>query len=185
MTFPSFSSGEVLRAQDMNAVGLWRVGGGTLSGVTTNFVGVFSSDYRNYLVQIDNFNNSSATTRSITLQMLSGTTPATSGYSSNTVVQFGASSLSGSGVSGSSMDLTAISSNVNGSGSAEIQFFNPNNALNTFVLSKSYTYQSNVTAFVYRNGAHIHGAATAYNGFAISGVTDSLSGNVTVYGLRN
>jgi hypothetical protein len=183
-TPPDFTSGAVLTAAQMNSVGLWKVGAYTLSGVTTQFVGVFSSDFTNYLVKIDNFNNGSATTRAITVQMLSATTPATTNYSSNTVVQFQASSLSGSGVAGSSMDISAVSNLANGAGSLELEFFNPNDALNTFVLSKSYTYQSNVTAYVHRNGSHIHATATAYNGFAISGVTDSLSGNVTIYGYR-
>jgi hypothetical protein len=184
MPVPDFSPGEVLTAAAMDSIGLWRVASGTLSGVTTQFVDCFSSNYTNYLVHVDNLNNASATTRAVTLQLLSGTTPATTNYSSNTVVQFGASTLSGSGVSGSSCDLSAVSSNLNGAGSIQIQFFNPSNALNTYIFSQSYTYQSNVTAYVHRNGSHVHATATAYTGFAISGVADALSGNVTIYGYR-
>jgi hypothetical protein len=55
MTFPSFSSGEVLRAADMNAVGLWlvksqTVGSGVGSVAITN---CFNSDYRNYRVTFE------------------------------------------------------------------------------------------------------------------------------------
>jgi hypothetical protein len=82
------------------------------------------------------------------------------------------------------MDLFAMSSNVNGAGSAEIQVFSPNVTVNTFAFSQSYTYQANVAAFVHRNASHTHGGATAFNGFEISGVTDALSGNVTIYGYR-
>jgi hypothetical protein len=62
MTFPTFSSGEVLRAQDMNAVGLWLVKTVTVgAGVTSVPVtGAFSSDYNNYRVEIGNVDASSA-----------------------------------------------------------------------------------------------------------------------------
>jgi hypothetical protein len=52
MTFPTFSVGEVLRAQDMNAVGLWLVKtqavGSGVSSVTVT--GAFSADYDNYKI---------------------------------------------------------------------------------------------------------------------------------------
>lgn len=52
MTFPTFSVGEVLRAQDMNAVALWLVKTQTIgTGVSSVTVtGAFSADYDNYLV---------------------------------------------------------------------------------------------------------------------------------------
>jgi hypothetical protein len=75
MTYPSFSAGEVLRAADMNAVGLWRVGGGALSGSAVNFVGCFTSDYTDYRIVIDSVSASSSI--DVYWQMLDGTTPAT------------------------------------------------------------------------------------------------------------
>ena len=52
MTFPSFVPGEVLRAQDMNAVGLWLVKSQTVgTGVpSVTVTGAFSSDYDNYFI---------------------------------------------------------------------------------------------------------------------------------------
>jgi hypothetical protein len=52
MTFPSFVSGEVLRAADMNAVGLWLVKSQTVgTGVSSVTVtGAFSADYDNYKI---------------------------------------------------------------------------------------------------------------------------------------
>jgi hypothetical protein len=52
MTFPTFSSGEVLTAADMNAVGLWLVKSQTVgTGVSSVTVtGAFSADYDNYKV---------------------------------------------------------------------------------------------------------------------------------------
>jgi hypothetical protein len=54
MTFPSFSVGEVLRAQDMNAVGMWLVKTQTIgTGVSSVTVtGAFSAEYDNYKILI-------------------------------------------------------------------------------------------------------------------------------------
>ena len=54
MTFPTFSSGEVLRATDMNAVGLWLVKTQTIgTGVSTQAVtSCFSGDYDDYIVTV-------------------------------------------------------------------------------------------------------------------------------------
>ena len=80
MTYPSFNSGEVLTASDMNAVGLWKVGSGTLSLTTTatNVTGVFSSTYKNYRL-IYNVTARSTTSR-IDMRYIIGTTPTSSGY---------------------------------------------------------------------------------------------------------
>jgi hypothetical protein len=55
MTFPSFSSGEVLRATDMNAVGLWLVKSQTVGpgAGTVAITDCFNSDYRNYRVTFE------------------------------------------------------------------------------------------------------------------------------------
>jgi hypothetical protein len=64
MTFPSFSSGEVLRAQDMNAVGLWLIKTQTIgAGVTTQAVtSCFSADYDDYIVTVSGGTTSGNTT---------------------------------------------------------------------------------------------------------------------------
>jgi hypothetical protein len=66
MTFPTFSSGEVLRAQDMNAVGLWLVKTQTVgSGVSSVTVtGAFSTEYDNYLINVSGGTASGNTTLS-------------------------------------------------------------------------------------------------------------------------
>ena len=61
MTFPVFSAGEVLRAQDMNAVSSWlvstvSVGASNVSGV--NVSSCFSSEYDNYLISYSNIDAS-------------------------------------------------------------------------------------------------------------------------------
>lgn len=60
MSFPSFSTGEVLTAADMNAVGLWKVAEfSTTSGVAVTSPTVFSSVYDNYRIVISNMESSS------------------------------------------------------------------------------------------------------------------------------
>ena len=52
MTYPSFTSGEVLTAADMNAVGLWLVKTQTVGTAVSSVqvTGAFSSTYDNYLI---------------------------------------------------------------------------------------------------------------------------------------
>jgi hypothetical protein len=66
MTFPTFSSGEVLRAADMNAVGLWLVKTQTIgTGVSSVTVtDAFSATYDNYLINISGGTASGNTTLS-------------------------------------------------------------------------------------------------------------------------
>jgi hypothetical protein len=74
MTFPTFVSGEVLRAQDMNAVGLWLVKSQTI-GTSVSSVTVtdaFSSSYKNYLIKIDG--GTASTGNGLELRLLPNTT---------------------------------------------------------------------------------------------------------------
>jgi hypothetical protein len=75
MTFPNFVAGEVLRAQDMNAVGLWLVKTQTIgAGVTSVPVtDCFSAQYDNYKIMISG-GAASANNTEINLQMGSNTT---------------------------------------------------------------------------------------------------------------
>jgi hypothetical protein len=79
MTFPIFAAGDVLRATDMNAVGLWLVKSQTIgSGVSSETItGAFSSDYDTYVIVVS---GGSASTNS-TINFRCGTT--SSGYRLN------------------------------------------------------------------------------------------------------
>lgn len=184
-TPPTFTAGSVLTAAQMNFVGLWEITSVSLSGVTNNVTSCFSSDFTNYLVKISAINNSTTTTRSVTVKLLSGTTPTTdSTYTSNSLYQYGVTTSGSSVVASTSYDLTSLSSNTGGSGFVEIEFFNPNLASPTSMSYRSHTYQSNITAWIYRTGSGIHNTSTSYTGFQINGTTDNLSGTVTVYGFN-
>jgi hypothetical protein len=111
MTYPSFTAGEVLRAADMNAVGLWLVKTQTVgTGVSSVTVtGAFSADYDNYRIIYDG--GAHSTSASINLQL--GST--TSGYYFAYVFnQFSATAVVGGGsTTGSNFDSVGRGS-VNG-----------------------------------------------------------------------
>jgi len=69
MTYPSFTAGEVLRAADMNAVGLWLVKTQTIgNGVSSQAVtDAFSANYEAYLIQISGGVSSATTTLGLRL----------------------------------------------------------------------------------------------------------------------
>jgi hypothetical protein len=80
MTFPVFTSGEVLRAADMNAVGMWKVASGTLSLTTSasNVTGVFGADYKQYRLLLNV--TARSTTNRVDMKYLVGTTPTSTNY---------------------------------------------------------------------------------------------------------
>jgi hypothetical protein len=80
MTYPNFVAGDILRAQDMNAVAGWKVASGTLSLTTTptNVTGVFSSEYKNYRLLL-NVTNKSGTIR-VDMKYIVGTTATSTAY---------------------------------------------------------------------------------------------------------
>jgi hypothetical protein len=70
MTFPSFSSGEVLRAADMNAVGLWVVGA-TTSGTAVSTItldNIFTAQYNAYKIVMSG--GSASTGNILSMQLL-------------------------------------------------------------------------------------------------------------------
>lgn len=85
MTFPSFTTGEVLRAADMNAVGLWLVKTQTIGTAVSSVVvtGAFSADYDNYLIQVSGGTGSTAGGVSFRLSNSSGSTYSAAGTYGN------------------------------------------------------------------------------------------------------
>jgi hypothetical protein len=183
MSYPSFTAGEVLNASDMNAVGLWRVGGGALSGSSTNFAGVFTSDYTNYRIVIDSLNVNS--TSDIYFRMLSGTTPATGlhysfayyGISENNVGLNSTGAGQGFGYLGFTSNLA---STILGTVSLDIS--GPQLAQRTFCTVNAVGYSS---AFYSRVGFSHHNLLTAYDGIQFTTATAAtITGNVSIYGYR-
>jgi len=178
MTYPSFASGDVLNASDMNAVGLWLVKtqtvGSAVSSVTVT--SAFSSTYENYLITLTGGTQSAST--SLNLRLGASTT----GY-----YQF-----LNYGVSNTSTPLGVGQDNANnlswvGGGNAgqashvRVEVFGPNLAAYTKFSGGAYQNGSNYGTMVGE-----HRVATAYTSFDIIPATGTLTGGtIRVYGYRN
>ena len=79
-TPPTFSSGAVLTAAQINAVGMWEITSGTVtSGTSFDLTSVFTSDYDSYKLVLTQIRTNVAG-GSIQLRMLATTTPAIIDY---------------------------------------------------------------------------------------------------------
>jgi hypothetical protein len=183
MTYPSFSVGEVLRAADMNAVGLWLVKTQAVgTGVSTqNITSCFSADYDNYVVTVNGVTSTGGNGGTINFKLLSGTTPTTAGFYANTfyIVPGAAGGFTNAPFSNTSFgefcSLTTASLN-----DALIQIQAP--------FAARYTrYQSNSTDNNYwRINSGVHAANTSYDGLQISASAGTFTGGtIRVYGYKN
>lgn len=183
MTFPTFATGDVLTAADMNAVGMWRVAEQTFSAVTAvNFSSVFTSNYNNYVI-VMNLTSSGAI--DLWYRERLNTTDATTSYATTRAYYYS---------NGASV-LLQVAENANstyagtcfgafGTG-ITINVFKPNTTDYTTIAVESTTTQ-NVSPYCFANrssGAHY--VATAYNGFSILTLSaTTITGKATVYGRR-
>ena len=180
MTYPSFSAGEVLRAADMNAVGLWLVKTQTVgTGVSSVTVtGAFSADYDNYKIIYDG--GTSSSNNSLTFQ-LSG---ATSDYhyailvnQYNSATPVGVVSTTGA----SFVEAGRCSTTRN---SLNLEVFNPFLAAQTGYRTASVDYLS-AGGFVLTGGGFLNNT-TSYSGFVLTPASGTLTGGtIRVYGYRN
>ena len=185
MTYPSFNSGEVLTASDMNAVGLWKVTSGSISALSTtgtNITSIFNNtNYKNYriILQI----TAASTSNRLQLQMLLGTTPATTGayyagglasdYAANTTLYF----------QRSNGDTSLFLTNTNGSTNRFISFdiYGPNQAITTMFSNGSYIDTTGIYHYAW-GGAHA--VATAYDGIKLATNTGTMDVTYAVYGYK-
>jgi hypothetical protein len=183
MSFPSFATGEVLTAADMNAVGMWRVGGGALSGSATNFVGCFTSEYTDYRIVLDSLSVSA--TADIYWQMLDGSTPVTSANYSWGVYGITENNTAlNSAFAGSTSGFTGFTSNLGSVvvGGASMDVYGPQLAQRTLCTVSAIGYFS---AFFSRQGFSHHNLTNAYTGIRfLTASAATMTGNVSIYGYR-
>ena len=185
MPVPDFAPGEVWTASAADSIGLWRVGGGALSGTTTDFVGCFTSNYRNYRIVIDQIRWSG--TGDLYFRMLNNTTPeqsavyswAFNGLSATNV----ASNSNGNGQTLGYLGTTNNGLNNQSIGSASFDIYAPNIAAPTLFTGVGIGV---ITDFVSKAGIAAHNVSTAYNGIRLmTGSAVTVTGNVSIYGYRN
>ena len=178
MGFPTFASGDVLTATDMNAVGLWLVKTQTVgTGVSSVTVtGAFSSTYDNYLITMEGGTVSADSDINLKLGA-----SATGYYGFLNYGDFAASTPLGANRN------NATQFNWVGGGLAgqrahvHVQVFGPNKAAYTKLLNG--TYQSGGG---YGTVQGEHRVATAYTDFTLTPGAGTLTGGtIRVYGYRN
>jgi len=180
MTYPTFNSGDVLTAAEMNAVGLWLVKTQTIgSGVATVAVtGAFSADYDHYKIIIQ-ANSIAAGGPYLSIQM--GSTVTGYYWGASTVVYSTAAASNIAVNNGASWNRLGPG-NTNGvTGAYDI--LNPFKNENTII---SGTYADPGTAGSAGSGSGFLNDTTSYTAFTV-GVTSSTmtGGTIRVYGYRN
>jgi len=185
MPVPDFSPGEVLTASAMDAIGLWRVGGGALSGSTTNFAGVFTNDFDNYRIVMSNLSLSA--NADIYWSGLVGTTPSVSADYSFAYLGLTAANVQlNASNTASTLGYTGFtaSGGVGGIivGSVSMDVYAPKLAQRTFITSNASGYASN---FYGRQGMSHFNLTTAFDGIQFStGGAPTMSGTINIYGYR-
>lgn len=186
MTYPVFAASDILLASDMNAVGLWKISETSLTSVTNSISNVFSSTYDSYRVVISNLQNASSTTRNVTLRFRTGSDDTGANYFSGNYFLYGTNAAGNSHATGqTAANLVAVGLGANNGGGLSFDVINPNLAKATVFHGTRYSYQNDVSAYVFTAFGGGVNTATQYTGFSIIGVTDNLSGTVRVYGYRN
>ena len=177
MTFPVFSAGEVLRAQDMNAVGMWLVKTQTIgTGVSSVTVSdAFSSTYDNYLITV----SGGAGSQNSELNIRFGSV--TTGYFSSYIFTAWNNTVS------ADSSKTAIRIQyVGGMGTdgiqANIQVNSPFLSKNTRTFAGGFGDTGNYVGVA----SGLYPATTSFTSFILSPSAGTMTGGtIRVYGYRN
>ena len=196
MTYPSFNSGEVLTASDMNAVGLWRITGCTVTSVggtaatasngvitigngntSVTVSSAFSADFENYKIIISGGGTSAA--ENIRLKLGSSIT----GYYDAVLYISTAATTTplATGTSNGALFARIGAADTNGI-HVNVDINNPQLAKYTS-FSGVYTFPGTPAFPGMASG--IHQVATAYTEFTVSPGSGSFTGGtIRVYGYR-
>jgi hypothetical protein len=182
MSFPSFASGEVLTAADMNAVGMWLVKTQTIgSGVASvSISNAFSANYDNYRIIINDVTASTSGNLYFQFQDSSGNNITTAFYAASGFYQLASTTLNGSwGTTGTfweTMPMSTGSTNHCG-----FDLLAPN--LAKFTRANGFGGMAEAVSFMYSG---LHRVATAYPAFRIYPGSGTITGGtIRVYGYRN
>lgn len=186
MTYPSFSAGEVLRAQDMNAVGMWKVASVDFTNTTTiNIDNVFTSDYRNYKL-ICSLRPNSTNTGDVQLQLRAGgSNQAASNYLYQGVSQHQSNApvAQASGFITAGIYYTNYFQSSNLSAFIETTIMNPQIANWTGFISNTF-FEWSGTTFYYRAITGVYSNNAQADGFRLVPST-AITGNIQIYGMKN
>jgi hypothetical protein len=185
MPVPNFSPGEVLTANAMDQVGLWKIASGALSGTATNFAGCFPTDFTNFRIVIDQIVFDAAPAE-LYYQFLNGTTAVNSNYR---YAYLGLNALNTSQnanqntvqtVAWTGIGINAFPNLV--LATLTLDVIAPNVASRTFAHTSAIYFDS-TNAF--RVGLSMNNATTAFDGIRfLTNSAAQFTGKVTIYGYR-
>jgi hypothetical protein len=181
MTFPVFLAGDVLRAQDMNAVGLWlvksQVVGTGVSSVTVT--GAFSADYQNYRIV---YTGGAGSTTSSPLNLKLGS--ATTNYFNSAVYTIFATAALGTVNNNNALPYFHYA----GTADSNIGTFLTVDIYNPFDSTKNTGYGGPFVVTDVGGGTTggIHKSNTSFSEFTLTpGAGTITGGTIRVYGYRN
>jgi hypothetical protein len=195
MGYPDFVSGDVLNASDMNAVGLWRVTGCTVSSVggtaatasngvitigTSNtsvtVANAFSSDFQSYRIFIENLDTNGTASHLFQLSGITGSVY----YSGGSYGSWGTAAQTGFG-NAATTTWTLSANVVAGLGTVmTIDITNPNIARRKYGFNTAQTGNGHLTF------NHLIASTSTATGFVISKSGETMTGGtIRVYGYRN
>jgi hypothetical protein len=178
MTFPTFSSGEVLRATDMNAVGLWLVKSQTIgTGVTSVPVNdCFPTDYNGFRIIIENLDTNGSASHDIQLNGITTSTYFTGGN----FMGWGGAAITGYGPA--AMTTWIVSANVAATTGTVItlDLWNPNQTRRKYGVSHGIAGNGHTMLNLYSTSS-----ATS-TGFTLGKSGNTMTGGtIRVYGYKN
>lgn len=183
MGYPVFNVGEVLTANDMNAVGLWLVKTQTFTSQTNcDVTGVFSSSYENYVAVV---RIAASTTGQYTnVQLLNGTTPKTVNYSRAGFVVT-STNVTSADSGGTGQDGWRLGGQSSVAMYTTLKFYRPFTSAPTGYSTESvYTGPANFQWYVLGGEQTENYSATGFRILA-SGNSATYTGTVRVYGYRD
>jgi hypothetical protein len=183
MPVPDFSPGEVLTAAAMDSIGMWKIGGGTLTGSAVNFEGVFTSNYNVYKMFFYNVRSATASAE-MGLRLLDGSTPASGATDYNVQRLFAQiGSVGGNRISTSYARVTFLVTPANSFTCSEVTIYAPNLPKRTNFIATG-GYLDTAPAINIEQNATAHAQNVAYNGVQVINTNTFAEGTVQIYGVR-
>ena len=183
MTYPSFTTGEVLTAADMNAVGLWKVGTGSATAQNRlNVSSCFSDDYAVYRVVVTNLTHSTANNLILRFSASGSDTAGGNYYTQRSEVTGGG--VSGVSITGSSAIFPTYANSSAGSFvSMTFDVVNPKAATPTTVIGGASRIDS-ATGLYMVTFSGLLNDSTSYDGISLVGNTGNITATINIYGYR-
>ena len=185
MAFPVFASGDILNASDMNAVGLWKIGGATFTTVAGFNLpdNSFSSTYQNYRLVVRL--TAVAADADLTGRMrASGTNETGSNYDAMLVGFTNGAGTSNVGLGNQTSFPLGESDTANVEYRLIMDIVAPQIAVFTTIYPSINFVDKANTSRIARQGTCVHKQAVAYDSFAFIS-TQNISGEYWLYGYRN